>query len=49
MGIWPKNGAKEFSEEERHAIAVHEVGHAIATTLSSGMTNVHKVTILPAG
>lgn len=35
--------------EEKHAVAVHEAGHAVVAALSAHVDPVAKVTILPAG
>ena len=49
MGIRSKRGAKDFSDFERRAIAIHETGHTIVNLLTEGLTSLYKVTILPAG
>jgi ATP-dependent metalloprotease len=49
MGVRSAMGTKDFSEYEKRAIAIHETGHALVALLTDGMTDVHKVTILPAG
>ena len=36
-------------EEDRRAIAIHEVGHALAAIFREGASNLYKVTILPSG
>ena len=49
MGIRSQRGAKDFSEYEKKAIAIHEAGHTIVNLLTDGLTKFYKVTILPAG
>lgn len=49
MGVRSALGTKDFSDYEKRAIAIHETGHALVALLTDGMTDVHKVTILPAG
>lgn len=49
MGVRSARGAKDFSDYERRAIAIHEAGHSIVSLLTEGLTKFYKVTILPAG
>ena len=37
------------NEEDRKAIAIHEVGHALGAILTEGAQKLYKVTILPSG
>jgi len=46
-GLEKKN--RLMDEEERERIAYHEVGHALATTLSGSEDRVHKISIVPRG
>ncbi len=44
-----REGSNVLLPEEKHAVAVHEAGHAIVAALSPHADPVAKVTILPAG
>ncbi len=44
-----REGSNVLLPEEKHAVAVHEAGHAIVAALSDHADPVAKVTILPAG
>jgi cell division protease FtsH len=44
-----REGSNVLLPEEKHAVAVHEAGHAIVAALSAHADPVAKVTILPAG
>jgi cell division protease FtsH len=44
-----REGSNVLLPEEKHAVAVHEAGHAIVAALSDHADPVSKVTILPAG
>jgi cell division protease FtsH len=44
-----REGSNVLLPEEKHAVAVHEAGHAIVASLSAHADPVAKVTILPAG
>ncbi|HVB43345.1 MAG TPA: ATP-dependent zinc metalloprotease FtsH [Streptosporangiaceae bacterium] len=44
-----REGSNVLLPEEKHAVAVHEAGHAIIAALSKHADPVAKVTILPAG
>src|SRR5215472_12538575 len=44
-----REGSNVLLPEEKHAVAVHEAGHAIVAALSEHADPVAKVTILPAG
>ncbi len=44
-----REGSNVLLPEEKHAVAVHEAGHALVTALSEHADPVAKVTILPAG
>jgi cell division protease FtsH len=44
-----REGSNVLLPEEKHAVAVHESGHALVATLSENADPVAKVTILPAG
>ncbi|MGA8296081.1 MAG: ATP-dependent zinc metalloprotease FtsH, partial [Acidimicrobiales bacterium] len=44
-----REGSNVLLPEEKHAVAVHESGHAIVAALSDNADPVAKVTILPAG
>ena len=44
-----REGSNVLLPEEKHAVAVHEAGHALVTALSAQADPVAKVTILPAG
>jgi cell division protease FtsH len=44
-----REGSNVLLPEEKHAVAVHESGHAIVAALSEHADPVAKVTILPAG
>ena len=47
--IGRRDGSNILLPEERHAVAVHEAGHALVAALSPNADPVAKVTILPAG
>ncbi len=44
-----REGSNVLLPEEKHAVAVHEAGHALVAVLSEHADPVAKVTILPAG
>jgi cell division protease FtsH len=44
-----REGSNVLLPEEKHAVAVHEAGHALVAALSEHADPVEKVTILPAG
>ncbi|GAA3857552.1 ATP-dependent zinc metalloprotease FtsH [Amycolatopsis tucumanensis] len=44
-----REGSNALLPEEKHAVAVHEAGHALVAALSPTTDPVAKVTILPAG
>jgi len=44
-----REGSNVLLPEEKHAVAVHEAGHALVAALSANADPVSKVTILPAG
>jgi len=44
-----RDGSNALLPEEKHAVAVHESGHALVALLSTHADPVAKVTILPAG
>jgi cell division protease FtsH len=44
-----REGSNVLLPEEKHAVAVHESGHALVAVLSEHADPVEKVTILPAG
>jgi len=44
-----REGSNVLLPEEKHAVAIHEAGHAIVAALSEHADPVSKVTILPAG
>src|ERR1022692_927054 len=44
-----REGSNVLLPEEKHAVAVHEAGHALVAALSKNADPVAKVTILPAG
>jgi cell division protease FtsH len=44
-----REGSNVLLPEEKHAVAVHEAGHAIVAALSPRADPVAKITILPAG
>jgi len=44
-----REGSNVLLPEEKHAVAVHESGHALVAALSKNADPVAKVTILPAG
>jgi cell division protease FtsH len=44
-----REGSNVLLPEEKHAVAIHEAGHAIVAALSEHADPVAKVTILPAG
>ena len=44
-----REGSNVLLPEEKHAVAVHESGHALVAVLSDHADPVEKVTILPAG
>jgi len=47
--IGRRDGSNVLLPEEKHAVAVHEAGHALVAALSEHADPVAKVTILPAG
>ncbi len=47
--IGRRDGSNILLPDERHAVAVHEAGHALVAALSPNADPVAKVTILPAG
>src|SRR6202042_2328461 len=44
-----REGSNVLLPDEKHAVAIHEAGHAIVAALSGHADPVSKVTILPAG
>jgi cell division protease FtsH len=44
-----RDGSNVLLPEEKHAVAIHEAGHALVAALSDKADPVAKVTILPAG
>ena len=44
-----REGSNVLLPEEKHAVAIHESGHALVAALSANADPVAKVTILPAG
>ncbi|MGO9293606.1 MAG: ATP-dependent zinc metalloprotease FtsH [Streptosporangiaceae bacterium] len=44
-----REGSNVLLPEEKHAVAIHEAGHALVAALSEHADPVEKVTILPAG
>ncbi len=44
-----REGSNVLLPEEKHAVAIHEAGHALVATYSDKADPVEKVTILPAG
>src|ERR1019366_6872071 len=44
-----REGSNVLLPEEKHAVAIHEAGHALVAALSDHADPVAKVTILPAG
>ena len=44
-----REGSNVLLPEEKHAVAIHEAGHAIVAALSDHADPVAKITILPAG
>ena len=44
-----REGSNALTVEEKHAVAVHEAGHALVAALSPNADPIAKVTILPAG
>ncbi len=44
-----REGSNVLLPEEKHAVAIHEAGHALVAALSENADPVSKVTILPAG
>ena len=44
-----REGSNVLLPEEKHAVAIHEAGHAIVAALSDHADPVEKVTILPSG
>jgi cell division protease FtsH len=44
-----REGSNVLLPEEKHAVAIHEAGHALVAALSAHTDPVAKVTILPAG
>ena len=49
MLLGRREGSNALLPEEKHAVAVHESGHALVAALSEHADPVAKVTILPAG
>jgi cell division protease FtsH len=49
MILGRREGSNVLLPEEKHAVAVHEAGHALVAALSPKADPVSKVTILPAG
>src|ERR1700722_16400245 len=47
--IGRREGSNVLLPEEKHAVAIHESGHALVAALSDNADPVAKVTILPAG
>ncbi len=47
--IGRRDGSNVLLPEEKHAVAIHEAGHALVAALSEHADPVEKVTILPAG
>jgi len=47
--IGRREGSNVLLPEEKHAVAIHEAGHALVAALSDHADPVSKVTILPAG
>lgn len=47
--IGRRDGSNVLLPEEKHAVAVHEAGHALVAALSEHADPVAKITILPAG
>ncbi len=47
--IGRRDGSNVLLPDEKHAVAVHEAGHALVAALSEHADPVEKVTILPAG
>jgi cell division protease FtsH len=47
--IGRREGSNVLLPEEKHAVAIHEAGHALVAALSAHADPVSKVTILPAG
>ena len=47
--IGRRDGSNVLLGDEKHAVAVHEAGHALVAALSEHADPVEKVTILPAG
>ncbi len=47
--IGRREGSNVLLPEEKHAVAIHEAGHALVAALSEHADPVEKVTILPAG
>ncbi len=45
----PERRSLKISNDEKHATAVHEAGHAIAARFTEGADKVHKITIIPRG
>lgn len=45
----PERKSRILSEKEKHIIAYHETGHALAGLLTDGADPVRKITILPRG
>ncbi|MCB2154759.1 ATP-dependent zinc metalloprotease FtsH [bacterium] len=45
----PERRSMKITENEKHATAVHEGGHAIVARFTEGSDPVHKITIIPRG